>query len=64
MEIPKRENSPAERFLYQRIMNLPWSPCTKVQRDISVNDDFERAAKGSQLTRVVPPSFSVPFMGK
>ena len=33
----------------------------KMQRDVSVNGDEERTAKGSQLTRVVPPSFSVPF---
>lgn len=34
----------------------------KMQRDVSVNGDKERTAKGSQLTRVVPPSFSVPFI--
>ncbi len=34
----------------------------KMQRDVSVNGDEERTAKGSQLTRVVPPSFSVPFI--
>lgn len=26
-----------------------------------VNGENERAARGSQLTRVVPPNFSVPF---
>ncbi len=34
----------------------------KVQRGVSVNDDKERTAEGPQLTRVVPPSFSVPFI--
>ena len=36
----------------------------KMQRDVSVNGDKERTAKGSQLTRVVPPSFSVPFVDR
>ena len=34
----------------------------KMQRDVSVNGDKERTAKWSQLNRVVPPSFSVPFI--
>lgn len=34
----------------------------KMRRGVSVNGDKERTAKGSQLTRVVPPSFSVPFI--
>ena len=35
----------------------------KVQRITGVNGENERAAKGLQLTRVVPPNFSVPFKG-
>lgn len=45
MEIPKRENSPAERFSYRSIMNLPWSLCTKVQRNISVNGEMRELRK-------------------
>jgi hypothetical protein len=33
----------------------------KIQRITGVNGENERAAKGLQLTRVVPPNFSVPF---
>ena len=33
----------------------------KIQRGTGVNGVNERTAKGLQLTRVVPPSFSVPF---
>ena len=36
----------------------------KVQRITGVNGENERAAKGLQLTRVVPPSISVPFLGR
>lgn len=33
----------------------------KIQRITGVNGENERTAKGLQLTRVVPPSFSVPL---
>ena len=33
----------------------------KIQRSTGVNGVNERTAKGLQLTRVVPPSISVPF---
>mgnify|MGYP006920195862 CR=1 FL=1 len=55
----------AERFLYGVAMNLPWSRCMKVRRDTSVNGEEERGLRIIlQLTRVVPPRFSVPFGGR
>ncbi len=59
--IPQRESPSAGRFLYLVCSEPTLEPPYESTAHTGVNGDNERAAKGSQLTRVVPPNFSVPF---
>ena len=59
--IPQRENPWAGRFLYLVCSEPTLEPLYENTAHTGVRGDNERAAKGSQLTRVVPPNFSVPF---
>ena len=57
---PERK-SEAERLLYLVSSEPTLEPLYENTAYTGDNGDNERAAKGSQLTRVVPPNFSVPF---
>ena len=59
--IPQREDPLAERFLYLVCSEPTLEPLYESTAHTGVNGENERAVKGSQLTRVVPPNFSVPF---
>ena len=59
--IPQRESPLAGRLLYLVYSEPTLEPLYENTAHTGVSGDNERAAKGSQLTRVVPPNFSVPF---
>lgn len=59
--IPQRESPLAGRLLYLVYSEPTLEPLYENTAHTGVNGENERAAKGSQLTRVVPPNFSVPF---
>ena len=59
--IPQRESPWAERLLYLVYSEPTLESLYENTAHTGVRGDNERAAKGSQLTRVVPPNFSVPF---
>ena len=59
--IPQRESPLAERFLYLVCSEPTLEPLYENTAHTGDSGENERAAKGSQLTRVVPPNFSVPF---
>ena len=59
--IPQRESPLAERLLYLVNSEPTLEPLYENTAYTGDNGENERAAKGSQLTRVVPPNFSVPF---
>ena len=59
--IPQRESPLAVRLLYLVYSEPTLEPLYESTAHTGVNGENERAARGSQLTRVVPPNFSVPF---
>ena len=59
--IPQRESPLAGRLLCLVYSEPTLEPLYENTAYTGDNGDNERAAKGSQLTRVVPPNFSVPF---
>ena len=59
--IPQRESPLAGRLLYLVCCEPTLEPLYENTAHTGVNGENERAARGSQLTRVVPPNFSVPF---
>jgi len=59
--IPQRESPQAERLSYLVNSEPTLEPLYENTAHTGVRGDNERAAKGVQLTRVVPPNFSVPF---
>ena len=61
--IPQRESPLAGRLLYLVCCEPTLEPLYENTAHTGVNGENERAARGSQLTRVVPPNFSVPFEG-